>query len=467
MSSSTTLLLSAMTVLGGLLTPEAQAATVSNYRGGNTPVYSRTSYDYVPSVMQDGVYRMWWCGGIAGDYILYAEADSLSGPWHARGSTAANSHDIVLRPTGNASQFDGIHVCDPSVIRVDTTYYMYYGGYGDGTGTTMIGVASSPDGFNWTRLNGGRPIVVPARDYRTVPNQYGAGQPSVTHVNGKFYLIFTDSTGHAVDGNGGGQFVLRSSDPTFQTGVEELTATGFAPTSSANHTRYSLLGAFSVDWQYVDANDTFAVAVDGPTSSATRVFLFNSTLSQQVDQFDIAGTWTEGPAIVSRPDKHAVASATCGTVPVDVLRSVGPGGPDTWNLARGGVDLLTGRTCDQVPHGRVYEGYLLQASGLPLTLVRGGLRLQFALAAPALDLSRNALGVSSDLFHRIPYGASMNSGAPVHGASGRPAAFRLDDGRLWPVSCLEAITHNNSSIIPLGVSTWDAYAKGPSLHCVK
>ncbi|RKH39482.1 beta-xylosidase [Corallococcus sicarius] len=467
MSRHAPLLFAAVALASSLLTPVARAATIANYRGGNTPVYSRTSYDYVPSVMKDGVYRMWWCGGIAGDYILYAEANSLGGPWHARGSTVANSYNTVFRPTGNASQFDGIHVCDPSVIRVDATYYMYYGGYGDGTGTTMIGVASSPDGLNWTRLNGGNPIIVPARDYRTVPNKYGAGQPSVTYVNGKFYLVFTDSTGYAVDGNGGGQFVLRSSDPTFQTGVEELTATGFAPRTATNHTRHSLIAAFSVDWQYVDANDTFAVAVDGPTASATRVVLFNSALSQQVDQFDIAGTWTEGPAIVSRPDKHAIPSSTCGTVPVDIVRSVGPGGPDTWNLAHNGVDLLTGRTCDQVPHGRVYEGYLIQVPGLPLTLARGGVRLQFALAAPAGDLSRNAIAVSSDVFHRIPYGASMQSGATVYGAPGRPAAFHLDDGRLWPVSCLEAIQHNNSSITGISVSQWDAHPVGPALHCVK
>jgi hypothetical protein len=465
MSRSTTLWLTVMAA--GLVGWESQAATVTNYRGGNTPVYSRTSYDYVPSVMKDGVYRMWWCGGIAGDYILYAEANSPSGPWHARGSTAANSYNTVFRPTGNAAQFDGIHVCDPSVIRVDSTYYMYYGGYGDGTGTTMIGVASSPDGLNWTRLNGGNPIIVPARDYRTVPNQYGAGQPSVTHVNGKFHLIFTDSTGYAVDGNGGGQFVLRSSDPTFQSGVEELTATGFAPMTAANHTRHSLLAAFSVDWQYVDTNDTFAIAVDGPTTSATRVFLYDSALSQQVDSFDIAGSWTEGPAIVSRPDKHAVASSTCGTVPVDILRSVGPGGPDTWNLAHAGVDLLTGRGCDQAPLGRVYEGYLIQSAGLPLTLVRDAKRLQFALTAPAQTLSRNAIAVSSDIFHRIPFGASMHSGAAVYGATGRPAAFHLDDGRLWPVSCLETITANNSSIASLSVAQWDGIAKGPSLFCVK
>ncbi|PTL84964.1 beta-xylosidase [Vitiosangium sp. GDMCC 1.1324] len=462
------LLLGLTILLKGLAPPVAHAATLANYRGGDTPVLTRTPYDYVPSVMKDGVYRMWWCGGVAGDYILYAEANSLSGPWHARGSTTANSYDVVFRPTGNSAQFDGAHTCDPSVIRVDGTYYMYYGGYGDGTGTTMIGVASSPDGLNWTRLNGGNPILTPARDYRTVSNPYGAGQPSVTYVNGKFHLIYTDTTGYGVDANGGGQFVLRSADPTFQSGVEELTASGFAPMTSANHTRHSLLAAFSVDWQYIDTNDTFAVAMSSGNHNSFTVLLYNNTLNGLVDRFDLAGSWTEGTSIVSRPDKHAIPTSTCGTVPIDILRSVGtPGQPGTWDLAHVGVDLLTGRTCDQIPVGRVYEGYLLGTPGLPMMLVRDGLRLQFALAAPAADLSRNSISVSSDIYHRIPYGASLFSGNTVYVATGRPGAFLMDDGRLWPVSCIEAVQHNNSVLTSIGTSQWDSYARGPSLYCLK
>src|SRR5688500_12847941 len=30
-------------------------------RGGDAPVFVRDSYDYVPTLMHDGVYRMWWC----------------------------------------------------------------------------------------------------------------------------------------------------------------------------------------------------------------------------------------------------------------------------------------------------------------------------------------------------------------------------------------------------------------------
>jgi hypothetical protein len=234
----------------------------SNPRGSDNPVFvNGASYDYSPSVMLDGVYRMWWCcgstsGGVAGDHICYAEASSLDGPWHAHGNGTANTHDEVFHGTGNLGDFDGTHTCDPSVIRVeDGTYYMYYGGLAENAPSswTRIGVASSPDGFNWTRLNGGKAIIDAARDpnANNLPNKYGAGQPSVTEVDGLFYLIHTDTTGLGGNqGNGAGQYVLRSADPTFQNSVEELTSTGFVAKGSVPTTKYSLLEAFATDWQY-------------------------------------------------------------------------------------------------------------------------------------------------------------------------------------------------------------------------
>jgi hypothetical protein len=139
--------------------------SVGPRRGSDSPTLVRPAYDYAPSVMHYGVYRMWWCGGVAGDHILYAEADRLDGPWHARGSHVSGTFDDVFQPTGDHTDFDGTHTCDPSVVRVHGTYYMYYGGYpstADGD-TTRIGVASSEDGLRWARMNDGRPIVVPAR----------------------------------------------------------------------------------------------------------------------------------------------------------------------------------------------------------------------------------------------------------------------------------------------------------------
>lgn len=117
--------------------------SASSQRGNSQPVIARQLYDYAPTVMLDGVYRMWWCGGIAGDHIFYSQATSLGGPW--------STPQIVFYPRNNLDVFDRTHVCDPSVIRVNGVYYMYYGGQNEPVDfLTRIGVATSTDGIAQT-----------------------------------------------------------------------------------------------------------------------------------------------------------------------------------------------------------------------------------------------------------------------------------------------------------------------------
>jgi len=191
--------------------------------------------------MLDGAYRMWWCSTTGvGDSIMYSTASSLDGPW----STA----QAVLSPTYGAT-FDGEQTCDPSVIRVNGVYYLYYSGKDIGStdvATTRVGLATSVNGVNWVRANGGQPIIRPRiqpgdAGWASLPlaQKYGAGQQSVTYVNGYIYLIYTDTTGLASNPvcNGCGQYVLRSADPTFQTRVQELVGSGnFQPKTVGNHT---------------------------------------------------------------------------------------------------------------------------------------------------------------------------------------------------------------------------------------
>ncbi len=445
----------------------------ANPRGGDAPVFvNAATYDYSPSVMLDGVYRMWWCCGLAGDHVCHAEAGSLDGPWHAHGSLAPNTYDDTFGPTGNLADFDGSHTCDPSVVRVDGTYYMFYGGIAEKPGTwTRIGVATSTTGLSWQRLNGGQAIIDAARDpYASgLPNVYGAGQPSVTYVDGSFYLVFTDTTGLGGNqGNGAGQYVLRSTDPTFQAGVEELAAGGFVPYGQAPHTGYSLTEAFGSDWQYVDAIDAFLL-VTSVAGGQSNVRIYEKDLTPlSLDQIAIPGAWTEEPAIVSRPDKHAVPwSGACGTVALDVIRSVGPGGPFTWDLAHSGLDLFTGLPCECAPLGRMLEGTLLAVPATPLTLVRGGTRLQFALGPPGYRLAKTVVDPGIDVFNALPYGASVFAGNEVLGAPGLPAAYHLDDGKLWPISCIEEVTDNQSTITGVDVATYASYPQGHPLYCVQ
>ena len=84
-------------------------------------------YNYAPAVIRDdtGTIRLWWCSqlgdaGPPGDDILYATARTADGPFR--------SPRAVF--TGSRRGFDAMHTCDPSVVVVGGTYYLYYTGVG-------------------------------------------------------------------------------------------------------------------------------------------------------------------------------------------------------------------------------------------------------------------------------------------------------------------------------------------------
>jgi hypothetical protein len=184
----------------------------------NARVLSRPDRaDYEPSIMlEDGLYRMWWCGD---GNIYYAQSTSLDSGWAKvrTGAThaCANSSqcEIALKPrekefAGSPNQFrdafDRSDVCDPSVIRVGSTYYMYYGAvnYDEDDDerfvfSTHIGVAESTDGIHWTRHNAkDDPLLSPTPEGCPFTNDaacpYGIGQPSVFYDfqgDGRYYMV--------------------------------------------------------------------------------------------------------------------------------------------------------------------------------------------------------------------------------------------------------------------------------------
>ncbi|MGN9846939.1 hypothetical protein ACTMTI_53520 [Nonomuraea sp. H19] len=419
-------------------------------------------------MMADGPYRMWWCsqlpgGAVPGDDILYAESASPGGPFRAPdGGQPLRVFD------GTTTGWDQ-HTCDPSVVRVDGTYYMYYGGSKDGSpDLTQIGVASSTNGLQWQRLNQGRPIITPSFEVDRA-NKYGAGQPSVIHLDGLFYLMFTDTTASGALDNGAGQFAWRSADPTFQSGVEVFTANGWQPRQAGNDRSFSVLNGFSVDWQYSDALQAFIVASNGPNSGGTVLEFLNRNDLRIRPYPDglLPGTWTEGPGLASRPDKHATVTpqGECGRVPIDVIQSTATAPPHT--LGHFGFDLLTGRTCGDLPNWQVagiFESYGIESSGLPATFVTGGQRLQIQELGVYTRLTGNRVNVSSQSFHQIPYGASLHSRAPAVKAADRLPGYLLDDDRLWPVADARLITANSSPVTAISTQEYDNHLKSPTLR---
>jgi len=147
------------------------------------------SYDYVPSIFWDtdvSKWRAYWCGydaAIPGDGIYTAESSD-----RVRWTTPR----LVFRAA--PGQWDGQHVCDPSVLhrpsgtwgQAGWRYVLYFmGGVGDVNGG-KIGVALSMDGYAWQRFHG-NPII----DCGSVG--YGCGQPSVVQQGNLFLLVYVVS----------------------------------------------------------------------------------------------------------------------------------------------------------------------------------------------------------------------------------------------------------------------------------
>jgi len=339
--------------------PAAQAAPATlhtqNARSSAGPVVAAadTPYQYAPSVIKDGgTYRMWWCstspaGTAGGDDILYAEASNPDGPFHAHGSD--KPYQIVFQNDGS-NGWDGQHVCDPSVVRVGDHYLMYYSGapndHGQQQGSeTSIGVAQSADGISWHPLSD-QPIIGPAHQ-RDNHNNYGAGQPSAVYRDGQIYLLFTDTTAAGDNpANGAGQFAYRSADPAFASGVQVATKDGWQARTSANDRQFSVAEAFTSDWQYSDTLQSFVLAHNNDPGRTTLSFLSPSSPATRTYQdVSFASQWTEGPGLVSTPDKHAIAGPACTTVPVDVVQSTGKTNNAPATLKHFGVDVVSDQDC--------------------------------------------------------------------------------------------------------------------------
>ncbi|NIH79946.1 hypothetical protein FHX46_002476 [Amycolatopsis viridis] len=425
-------------------------------------------YNYGPTVMADGATnRMWWCSQYPGspppgDDILYAESGSLDGPFTGPGGAVPPA---VL--SGDPGQFDGVHTCDPSVIRVGGTYYLYYtGAAGDHALGNAIGLATSTDGITWRRANGAGPIVGPAHDTHR-DNLYGAGQPAAVYLDGWFYLMFTDTTGLAAGWNGAGQFVLRSKDPAFAGGVEALGEAGFAPVAStaAPRTR-SVADAFSADLMWIDALNAWAIAHE--TADGTTITFWDRDFTRRPYQpLLVPGAWREGPGLVRRPDGHAPISAAdpCRRVPLDVVRATATGeaGAPT-DLRRFGLDVVGVPGCADPRRAlTVLDGFAMPSPVRTMDLVVAGQVVRVDRRSVAQQLAGHVLDTRLDVLDQFPVAARLESGTRALTAAGLGVGFLLDDGRLYPVRRADAVSANGSAVEDVSPAQWRGFPAGPAL----
>lgn len=385
------------------------ARTDTSARGSSSAIIANPypHYDYQPTAMFDeGKYKIWWCGSPS-DVIRYAEADSPAGPWIPSGG------EIVFSATGNSNNFDGYLTCAPSVIKVGGIYYLYYEGYPyadqgfpnplGNENYNSIGVAWSndgrsfndPTGINGGRMNGGNPIVKPrsldiarAHCSNLLGNGgggygYGTGYPSVSYVDGKFYLIRHDSSGVLEGGDAllghlcdnpilrpVQVYALRASNPTFTQDLEELRPTGWEPIISALEpfSDHGVTPAIiNAELVYDPLSQLFLMATGGkPSYTSLRFFPGNSGNNyenalyggQVSTQLNLYGDGFQGPALFRRPNGQSIYTTQCKSYSWDfVIGVLPPGSSDPYasDLSWIGYDYPIGwNTCNTLPFD--YDG---------------------------------------------------------------------------------------------------------------
>lgn len=429
-------------------------------------------YNYGPTVMLDGGRkRMWWCSQYgaarpAGDDILHGSAATMRGPFRSQGGK--------VKPlavfSGDRRGFDAKHTCDPSVIKVKGTYYLYYtGARGDDHDFgNSIGVATSRNGMRWHRSNDGRPIVTPSHGKKRA-NAYGAGQPSVVYLDGWFYLMFTDTTGAAAGWNGAGQFLLRSRSPRFNEGVEALGPNGFVKVPNTAKSRSSsLVDAFSADLMWVDVLDAFAIAHQTKKGTTFTFWDRHFTVNPH-PPVSVPGPWREGPGLVRNPHGHAPVSVVdpCGTVPLDVVRATSNQRAPT-DLRHFGMDLAGAHGCENPARAvKLLDGYAMPSPERTMDLVTGGKVVRIDRRSVAEALAVRVLNERPAFVAEMPVAARLRAGMPVVQSPSHSSGMVLDDGKLWPLGrggIVDALAKlNDSSARTISDDAWQHYDRGGTL----
>jgi predicted GH43/DUF377 family glycosyl hydrolase len=142
-----------------------------------------------PSVMKEwDTYKMWLSGGKPFDTPLVVKI------YYATSNDGIN-WDIQKEPILESSDgaWDSESVETPEVIKVGSTYHMYYTWYNTNfqEGRYSMGHATSSDGINWIK-DTNNPIMKPQED----PLKWGfytTAEPAVVYDDGMFYLYYTSA----------------------------------------------------------------------------------------------------------------------------------------------------------------------------------------------------------------------------------------------------------------------------------
>jgi hypothetical protein len=124
---------------------------------------------------EEGIFKMWY-GGLANNALgNIGYAESADGILWTRPMS-----DPVLSP-GNYGSWDAVRVSPGAVIKEDG---IYYSGFSDQYSNWDIGLATSPDGINWTKYSG-NPVLSGTSGW-----EFQIVATSIIKKDGTYYLYY-------------------------------------------------------------------------------------------------------------------------------------------------------------------------------------------------------------------------------------------------------------------------------------
>jgi predicted GH43/DUF377 family glycosyl hydrolase len=236
----------------------------------------------------------------------------------------------VLSPTASTVG-DGDNVDDPTVVKVGATYYMWYTGYPEDGSASAIFLATSADGTNWVRANGGSPVLQGTPGAFDEDGVYGADVVyDPTDPVAPYKMWYSGRQG--VFGGIG-----------YATSVDGLVWTqygGATPLAVLGHGLAGSADSFSAaDPSVLKDGSTWKMWYTGDDSNKKRIAYATS---------QDGTTWAKGGKVIAPEDPGVSANIQFGAF-----------SPTVWKTASGFSMLLTGR---KLVGGGVYQTKIMETT---------------------------------------------------------------------------------------------------------
>jgi predicted GH43/DUF377 family glycosyl hydrolase len=243
---------------------------------------------------------------------------------------AQDAADPVLGPTASTVG-DGDNVDDPTVVKVGTTYYMWYTGYPEDGSAPAIFLATSADGVNWVRGNSGNPVLQGTAGAFDADGVYGADVVyDPTDPIAPYKMWYSGRQG-AFGGIG------------YASSLDGLTWTvygGATPLPVLNHGIAGSADSFSAaDPSVLKGGSVWKMWYTGDDSNKKRIAYATSTDGM---------TWAKGGKVIAPEDPGVSANIQFGAF-----------APTVWKTASGFSMLLTGR---KLVGGGVFQTKIMETT---------------------------------------------------------------------------------------------------------